>query len=180
MEPELIGGPEEREIVIVAYDPAWPARFEGHRARIADALRTRALRIEHVGSTAVPELAAKPIVDIQLSVSDVEDEGRYVPGLEAAGYRLRVREEGHRLLREAAAVHIHVCPQGSDWERRHLLFRDWLRTDATDRERYAETKMELAARAWQTMNHYADAKSAVIEQIMRRAERWARRTGWRL
>lgn len=176
--PELIGGPEKREIVVVDYDPSWPDRFEEHRARIAQALGAAALRIEHVGSTAVPGLATKPIVDIQVSVPDVEDDARYVPVLEAAGYELRVREHGHRMLRRGAEVHVHVCTAGSDWERRHVLFRDWLRTDVTDRERYATAKRELASRDWKTMNHYADAKSAIIGEIMERAERWARATGW--
>jgi GrpB-like predicted nucleotidyltransferase (UPF0157 family) len=176
---ELIGGPERRSIVVVDYDPSWPKLFEEHRARIATALGSAALRIEHVGSTAVPGLAAKPIVDIQLSVADVEAENAYVPALEGAGYRVRVRELGHRMLREGEVVHVHVCSQGSDWERRHMLFRDWLRRDDADRERYAAAKREMATREWETMNHYANAKSDVIAKIMERAERWARQTGWK-
>lgn len=173
-DPELIGGPEKRSLVVVDYDASWPELFEEHRAKIAEALGPAAIRIEHVGSTAVPGLAAKPIIDIQLSVEDVQDEASYVPALEAAGYRLRVREAGHRMLRVFDEIHIHVCSEGSEWERRHLLFRDWLRRDDGDRERYASAKRELARRDWETMNDYADAKSIAIAEIMDRAERWAR------
>ncbi len=98
-EVELIGGPEKRSIVIVPYRPAWPATFEEHRRRIEDALGSVAFRVDHIGSTAVPGLAAKPIIDIQVSVSDIEDETPYLPVLVAAGYRLRVREPGHRMFR---------------------------------------------------------------------------------
>jgi GrpB-like predicted nucleotidyltransferase (UPF0157 family) len=177
-EGELIGGPEKRSIVVVDYDPSWPGRFEAHRATIARALGRVARRIEHVGSTAVPGLAAKPIIDIQLSVDDVEDERTYVPPLEHAGYSLRVREPGHRMLRVFDEIHVHVCSAGGDWERRHLLFRDRLRRDGSDRELYARAKQELARRDWETMNHYADAKADVIATIMDRAEQWARQTGW--
>jgi GrpB-like predicted nucleotidyltransferase (UPF0157 family) len=172
---ELIGGPEKRSIVLVDYDPSWAKLFDEHRARILAALGSRAIRVEHVGSTAIPGLAAKPIIDIQLSVEDVEDEAGYVPALEAVGYGLRVREPGHRMLRIVDVAHVHVCSTGSAWERKHLLFRDWLRREGADRDRYGEAKRELAGRDWETMNHYADAKSDVIAQIMNRAERWSRR-----
>ena len=168
-EPELIGGPEKREIVVVDYDPSWPNHFEVHRGRIAAALGPAALRIEHIGSTAVPGLAAKPIIDVQLSVTDVENEASYVPALERAGYNLRVRQAGHRMLRIADEVHLHVCSAGTDWERRHILLREWLRIHGSDRELYAKTKRELTRSDWETMNHYAAAKSAVIAEIVRRA-----------
>lgn len=169
-EPELIGGPEKREIVVVEYATSWPERFKEHRARIAQALGPAALRIEHIGSTAVQGLVAKPIIDIQLSVVDVEDEATYIPPLEEAGYNLRVREPGHRMLRVFDEAHVHLCSGGSDWERRHILFRDWLRRDEGDRELYARVKRELAGRDWETMNDYADAKARVIAEIMSRAE----------
>ncbi|MGF0115203.1 GrpB family protein [Promicromonospora sp. Marseille-Q5078] len=180
-EVELIGGVEKREIVIVEPDPRWPARFERESARILAALGTAAVRVDHVGSTAVPGLPAKPIVDIDLSVPDVEDEGAYLPALLAAGYVLRVREPGHRLVRTPELdVQVHICPAGSDWERRHLLFRDRLRHDADDRAAYAALKRELAARDWPSMNHYADAKGGLIAEILARAEAWAVATGWRV
>lgn len=176
---ELIGGVEHRTITIIDYSAAWPARFEQERLRILKALGATAVRVDHIGSTSVPGLAAKPIVDIQLSVPDVEDEPRYLPALTDAGYLLRVREPGHRMLRTPGLdVHVHICPAGSGWERRHLLFRDWLRRDRADRAAYEVLKRDLASRDWPDMNAYADAKSALIAEIMNRAEVWAGATQW--
>ncbi len=173
---ELIGGPEPRPVVIVGYDPAWPARFETERARIAAALPD-AGAIDHIGSTSVPGLGAKAIVDIQVHVDGDLDAA--VRRLEAVGYRLRVREPGHRMLRTPERdVHIHLWTDPAD-ERRHLLFRDWLRTDAADRERYEATKRELATHEWPDMNGYADAKSDVVAAILARAEAWAASDGGR-
>ncbi len=150
-EAELIGGPEKRAVEVLDYRPEWPAHFAEERDRIVAALGTAAVRIDHVGSTAVPGLAAKPILDIDVSVVDVEDESSYVPALEAAGYVLRVREPGHRMLRTAALdVHVHICATDSDWERRHLIFRDWLRQSPGDRALYEATKRNLAKRQWAT------------------------------
>lgn len=179
MNAGLIGGPEHREIVIVEHQSSWPAVFEDHGRLIRRSLGDVARRIDHVGSTAVPELPAKPIIDIQVSVESVEDEGSYVDPLTAAGYVLRVRESGHRMFRTTQLdVHVHVCDVASRWERLHLLFRDWLRISPEDRDLYAGTKRTLAAQDWPTMNHYADAKSEVIAAITVRAEAWAHQTGW--
>jgi GrpB-like predicted nucleotidyltransferase (UPF0157 family) len=176
---EVLGGRERRAIEIVAYDAAWPSRFELERTRIDAALGAHAVRIDHIGSTAIPGLAAKPIIDIQVSVADPAEEAAYVPPLEAAGYVLRVRERGHRMLRTAALdVHVHICTNGGEWERRHLLFRDWLRVQETDAERYAEIKRVLAGRDWADMNEYAQAKTQTVSLILQRAEAWARRTSW--
>jgi GrpB-like predicted nucleotidyltransferase (UPF0157 family) len=178
---EIIGGPERRRIVIVESDPGWAGRFDAERDRIVDALDTAAVRVDHVGSTAVPGLPAKPIIDIQVSVADVEDEDSYLPALEHVGYELRVREPAHRMMRTPGRdVHVHICAHGGQWERRHLLFRDWLRTSTADRQLYAQRKRELAQRDWPTMDHYADAKTAVIADIMDRAEAWAASSGWHL
>ncbi|MHA6630937.1 GrpB family protein [Pseudonocardia sichuanensis] len=178
-ETELIGGPEKRAIRIVAHDPAWPTRFAAERARIVQALGATARRVYHIGSTAVPGLVAKPIIDIDLSVPDPGDEPSYLPALERAGYHLRVRQPGHRMVRSAALdVHVHVCGEGSDWERRHLLFRDWLRRDAADRAAYAALKRALAERDWADMNAYAEAKGGLIAEITVRAEEWAQAVGW--
>jgi GrpB-like predicted nucleotidyltransferase (UPF0157 family) len=166
----LIGGREKRDIVIVDHDPRWAERYEHERSRIVAALGDRVLALEHIGSTSVPGLAAKPIIDIDLSVADVEDEDAFVPDLVAAGYVLRVREPGHRMLRTPARdVHLHVCDHGSEWERRHLVFRDWLRTHPDDRDRYEAVKRELSQREWDDTNDYADAKSDVVADIMSRA-----------
>ena len=175
----LIGGREKVEIVVVDYDPAWPERFAALADTVRTALGDTALRIEHIGSTAVPGLAAKPIIDLLVVVEDVADEAAYVPALEAAGFQLRVREPDHRMLRTPARdVHVHLW-EDDDEQRRHLLFRDWLREDADDRERYAAVKRELARREWGDMNDYADAKSPVITEITARAEAWAAATGRR-
>jgi GrpB-like predicted nucleotidyltransferase (UPF0157 family) len=165
---ELIGGREPGPVVIVDHDPAWLVRFEHERARIGAAL-PHAAAIDHVGSTSVPGLPAKPVVDIQLSVADLD---AAITALEAAGYELRVREPGHRMLRTPAHdVHIHLWADSAD-ETRHLLFRDWLRVSAADRELYAETKRRLAAQTWDDVNDYAQAKSPVISEITARAEAW--------
>ncbi|MGH3345030.1 MAG: GrpB family protein [Carbonactinosporaceae bacterium] len=175
----LVGGRERRAIVISDYDAAWPERFTAERDRIAAALGSLARRIAHVGSTAVPGLAAKPVVDILVAVDDVEAEDAYRPPLERAGYRLRVREPGHRMFRTPERdVHVHLWPVGGDDERRQLLFRDRLRASPADRESYERVKRALARREWRDMNHYADAKGTVVAEIMGRAERWAGRTRW--
>jgi GrpB-like predicted nucleotidyltransferase (UPF0157 family) len=175
----LVGGREERPVVLAAPDPGWPALYEHHRAHLAGALGPRARRIDHVGSTAVPGLAAKPVVDIQVTVDDPDDEPAFGPLLESAGYAVRVREPGHRMFRTPdRAVHVHVWAAGSADERRHVLFRDWLRRDDADRARYEEVKRALAARRWRDTNYYAEAKGPVIADIMGRAESWATRVGW--
>ncbi len=167
---ELLGGIERRDIVIVAYDAGWPRRFEEERDRIVAALGLRAVTVDHIGSTSVPGLAAKPIVDIDLTVAEVGDEAGYLPDLLSAGYELRVREPGHRMVRTPVRdVHVHVTPAGSDWVRRDLLFRDRLRCDPADREAYAALKRQLAQRDWPDMNAYADAKTELIQEILGRA-----------
>jgi GrpB-like predicted nucleotidyltransferase (UPF0157 family) len=176
---ELIGGREYRPILMAPADPRWPEIFECHRARVAKALGPAAVRIDHIGSTSVPRLVAKPIIDINLSVADPDNEAGYLPALIEAGYQLRVREREHRMVRTADHdVHVHICRSGGDWERRHLLFRDWLRHDSTDRAAYAKLKRQLAERKWADMNEYAAAKGPLIAQITERAEQWASAAGW--
>jgi GrpB-like predicted nucleotidyltransferase (UPF0157 family) len=178
-ETELIGGVERRDIVVVAYRPGWPAMFAAERQRIVEALESTARRIDHIGSTSVPGLDAKPIIDIDLSVQDPNDEPAYLPALERAGYHLRVRQPGHRMVRTVNLdVHVHICGVGSEWERRHLLFRDWLRFNDADRDAYAALKRELALREWSDMNAYADAKGVLIGEITTRAEAWAKQVDW--
>ncbi|WP_433274074.1 GrpB family protein [Pseudonocardia xinjiangensis] len=178
-ETELIGGQEKRDITVVPYDPIWPEKFASERERIMGALGATAQRVDHIGSTSVPGLDAKPIIDVDLSVADADDEASYLPALERVGYHLRVRQPGHRMVRTSDLnVHVHVCAGGSEWERRHLLFRDWLRHDPTDRQAYAKLKRELAERDWPDMNAYADAKGALITKITARAEEWARAVNW--
>lgn len=168
-ELKLLTGP----IQIVKYDPAWPRQFAAEAVKIRGALGERVLQLEHVGSTSVPGLAAKPILDILLVVDDPADEASYVPDLEAAGYVLRIREPEwyeHRMFKGAnPEVNLHVLPAGCEEVDRMLLMRDWLRADAADRALYERTKRDLAQREWKYLQHYADAKTAVVEAILARA-----------
>lgn len=161
-------------IVLAEYDAAWPSAYAREARRITAALGERAARLEHVGSTSVPALPAKPIIDIALEVSDPADEDAYVPDLEVAGYVLRIREpswyEHRMLIWPDDSVHLHVFGVGCPETERMVGFRDRLRTHAADRELYARTKRELAAREWKYMQQYADAKTAVIDEIVARAE----------
>lgn len=170
LETGLIGGVEKRQITIADYDRTWPAKFEAHRGIIAGTLGETALRIEHIGSTSVPGLAAKPIVDILVVVKDSANESAYRPQLEAAGYVLRVREPDwneHRMLRTPERdVHVHVYSAGCAEIERYLRFRDHLRTNAEDRQKYEKIKRVLARNDWPDMNAYADAKTEVIESIL--------------
>jgi GrpB-like predicted nucleotidyltransferase (UPF0157 family) len=160
-------------IVLAEYDPAWPRQFEREAARIRGALGECVLALEHCGSTAVPGLAAKPLLDILLVVAASGDEASYVPALEAAGYVLRIREPDwfeHRLLKgPEIEVNVHVFSAGCPEIVRMLCLRDWLRHDAADRRLYERVKRELAARDWRYVQDYADAKSRVVEEILARA-----------
>lgn len=165
--------PHNAPITLAEYDAQWPSLFEREAERIRTALGDRALRLEHTGSTSVPGLAAKPIIDITLIVRDSADEPSYVPPLEAAGYVLRIREPHwleHRLLKGPDTdVNLHVFSEGSVELDRMLGFRDWLRAHPEDRDLYERTKRELATRTWRHVQHYADAKTAVVEEIIARA-----------
>lgn len=178
---ELIGGPSGAPVVITAYDEEWPHRFESWRQRLGSTLGETALRIEHVGSTAVKGLAAKPIVDIQVSVEGLEDEARYVPAIESTGVPLRSRHSEDRYFRppadEPRVVQIHVCEAGGEWERRHLLFRDYLRADEATCDAYAVLKTELAAQYPDDRVAYTEGKTDFIREALGRAERWKARRG---
>ncbi len=166
----LVGGRERRRIVIADYDPAWPVRFDAERARVASALGDRALTIEHIGSTSVPGLSAKPIIDLLATVVDPDDEAPLREPLERAGYELRVREPGHRMFRTPAKdVHVHVLADGDPEVQRHLVFRDRLRGSAAQRDAYERLKRELARWEWNDMNDYADAKGPFIEAVLANA-----------
>ena len=166
---EILDGP----VTLDDYDARWPERFADEERRIRGALGDGVLRLEHVGSTSVPGLVAKPRIDMLLVVADPAAEATYAPALEAAGYTLRVREPDwheHRMFRgPATAVNLHVFGPGSPEIERMLRFRDHLRTSTEDRERYAAAKRELAARRWRHIQDYADAKTEVVEAILRRA-----------
>ena len=167
-----VGTPEPHDapITLVAYDPDWSRLFGREADRLRSVLGDVALRIEHVGSTSVPGLMAKPIVDVLLVVPDSADEPCYVPRLQAAGYVLRIREPDwfeHRLFRGPDTdVDLHVFSAGAAEVERMLRFRDRLREDDAARERYVRTKRELARRTWRHVQDYADAKTTVVREIL--------------
>ena len=171
-----IGTPEplNGKILLEEYRPEWPALFQQERLRIRAALGREDAAVEHVGSTSVPGLCAKPILDLLLLVEDAADEAAYVPPLERAGYTLKIREPDwyqHRMLKGAdPAVNLHVFSLGCGEADRMLRFRDWLRSHDADRDLYAAEKRRLAEQAWQYVQNYADAKSAVIAGIFRRID----------
>lgn len=168
-EPPRLDG----QVHLADYDAGWPAAFAREAARIRAALGESALLVEHVGSTSVPGLAAKPRIDICLAVASSADEPAYVPALTAAGYALVIREpewHQHRVFKGPDVdVNLHVYTVGCSEIERNVLFRDHLRRDAGDRELYLRIKRELAARRWQFVQQYADAKSEVVEDILARA-----------
>lgn len=161
------------KISIVDYDPSWPLLFARENERIKSTLGAKALSVEHVGSTSIPGLAAKPIIDILLVVESSADEKSYLPALEAAGYLLRIREADwheHRMFKGPDTnINLHVFSQGDSEIERMLLFRDWLRENSTDRDLYLKTKRELAQKDWKYVQNYADAKSKEVESIIARA-----------
>jgi len=170
-----LGGhkPLNSSVVLSPYDPDWPTRYATLASQVRSALGSQVLLLEHVGSTSVEGLSAKPVIDMLLLVEDSADEAAYVPALEAGGFRLHIREPGwneHRLLKGTdIKANLHVFSEGCKEAARMLAFRDWLRAHPADRALYERTKRELAARTWKYTQHYADAKSAVVEQILRRA-----------
>lgn len=165
--------PLNATIELVDYDPDWPNQYESHRQSIVEQLGDRIVLLEHVGSTSVPGLAAKPRIDILLIVEDSADEAAYVPQLEAAGFELHIREvdwHEHRCLKGFDPdANLHVFSPGCVEIERMVGFRDWLRTHDDDRLLYETTKRELAAQEWDFVQDYADAKSAIVEEIRIRA-----------
>ena len=171
-ELDLVGGPEAVTVTLADADPRWAEVYREHERRIREALATTGTvaDVEHIGSTSVPGLAAKPIVDVVVAVDDVTAEEDWLDPLLAAGYVLRVREPGHRLVRTPERdVHVHVYDRGAPQVAEYLLLRDHLRRDDADRALYEETKRDLLSRRWDDMNDYADAKTEVIAAIKGRA-----------
>jgi GrpB-like predicted nucleotidyltransferase (UPF0157 family) len=171
-----VGGPPPKltgQVQIVDYDPDWPRLYRREEDRIRAVLGDRVLRIEHIGSTSVPGLPAKPIIDIVLAVADSADEPAYVPALESAGYPLVIREPDwfeHRCLKGPDTnINLHVFSLGEPEIDRCTGFRDWLRTHPDDRDLYARTKRDLATRQWTYIQQYADAKTEVVQEILARA-----------
>ncbi|TWP49652.1 GrpB family protein [Lentzea tibetensis] len=162
-------GKRSGQVRLDSYDPSWPGLYAREESRIRAALGS-SVRIEHVGSTSVPGLAAKPIIDILLVVPSSADEASYAPALESAGYVLRLREPGwqeHRLFKGPDTdINLHVFSPGAEEIDRMISFRDWLRTSETDRLEYERTKRSLAAREWEYVQDYADAKTVVVERLL--------------
>ena len=177
--------PHDAPITLVEYDPRWPALFDREAARIRAVLGAAAVRVEHVGSTSVPGLAAKPIIDMLLAVPDSADEPAYVPALEDAGYVLSIREPDwfeHRLFKGPDTdINLHVFTVGAAEIDQMLMFRDWLRADEADRDAYLRVKRDLAERTWRHVQHYADSKTAIVQQVMARARAASQQDqpGWR-
>lgn len=170
----LVHGQQATRVRLVEYDPGWPHRFAVERARIQRALGDRALAIHHVGSTAVPGLAAKDRVDVCLEIDDLDDDAVFLPDLVDAGYALHVVETGHRCLVRAdptePATNLHVYAAGDPAVDAYLRFRDQLRRVPADRQRYEDVKRALAQREWPDVNYYAGAKGAVIREILDHAD----------
>jgi putative glutamine amidotransferase len=164
-----------RSYEVVPYDHSWPSRFEDEAARISAALDDQVVRVDHVGSTSVPGLDAKPTIDIQVSLRSIEPRTAYVAPLRDLGYQTHVdptspeHEYANRDVGGGRAFHIHLCPAGSPWERRHLAFRDWLREHPDDAAAYARLKRGLAAEHPNDIYTYTDAKSEFIRSIEQKA-----------
>lgn len=166
--PWVEGQPQLESIALSAHDPIWPLWYEQIRAQVVTALANQVLSMTHVGSTAVPDLAAKPVIDIDMIVADPQDEASYVPRLTRLGYRLTIREPSwyqHRMLRlDRPRVNLHVFAPNCPEHIRHLLFRDWLITHTDDRQRYAAVK-QRALDGVDTVQAYNLNKQAVIRDI---------------
>jgi GrpB-like predicted nucleotidyltransferase (UPF0157 family) len=160
-------------VTLVEHDPAWLGRYAALARGIRRALGDAVVLVEHVGSTSVPGLVAKPVIDIVLAVSDSADEGAYVAALEAEGYALRIREPDwyeHRMLKgDDTNANLHVFSAGCPEIDRMLLFRERLRAEPAERDRYAAVKRRLAAQRWRHLQNYADAKTVVVQEILTRA-----------
>lgn len=165
--------PHNAQITLVEYDLHWPEAFTQEADRIRSILGDKIIRLEHVGSTSVPGLCAKPIIDMLLVVKKSADEPSYVPDLEEAGYVLRIREPDwfeHRMFKGPDMdINLHVFSERASEVDRMLLFRNWLRSNEDDRDKYAQAKRSLARDKWRHVQHYADAKTSVVQEIMKRA-----------
>jgi GrpB-like predicted nucleotidyltransferase (UPF0157 family) len=169
-------------IRIFEHDPDWAAQAQAELSRLAEAAGSAAVRLEHVGSTAVPGLAAKPILDLQMSVTAIEPRGRYVPRLERLVYLFVPDPEspGLHLFAKPAerprSHHLHVCEAGSEHEFRHLAVRDYLRSHPDEAASYAVIKLEAVKRAPQDRLSYIEAKEEYVRDLEVRAVTWARAT----
>ncbi|MBT4096009.1 MAG: GrpB family protein [Gemmatimonadetes bacterium] len=171
------------EIELCEYSAAWPRQFIDVAMPIRAALGSVAQRIDHIGSTAIPQIAAKPVIDVQISVASLIPENAFREPLEAAGYVWRQDNPDltKRYFRESPGerrTHIHVRQAGSLPEQLALLFRDYLRVSDVDRSLYEETKRELAVTCRDDRLAYTEGKGPAIWEILHRASRWSQLRGW--
>jgi GrpB-like predicted nucleotidyltransferase (UPF0157 family) len=174
-------------IVLVAHDPAWAHQFVVASSQVRVATGSWATRIDHIGSTSVPDLVAKPVIDVQVSTGDpsqLDDPAHPVRHrLLSVGYELVLDNDDRRkrFLRRRANgpdINLHVRRDGCVSQQQALLFRDYLRADESARRRYGDQKSRLARRRWPSVDHYADAKSDIVWALLREADRWSW-SGWR-
>jgi len=168
-------------VVVVSYDPRWRELFEAEASRLRHSLGETAVRIEHVGSTAVPGLAAKPVIDIQVSLPALEPTEPYAAPLEELGYGnwRNVHEPDHRFCRdEPRRHHVHLVVAGGTTESDRPLFRDYLRVNSEVRRSYAELKIAAARSVGHDRDRYASSKEEFIESALRAGRAWAMDTGW--
>ncbi|MGA4863645.1 GrpB family protein [Streptomyces lavendulocolor] len=170
-------------VEIMPYDPAWPGVFAKWGVGLRAALGDAAVRIDHIGSTSVPGLAAKPVIDIQISVPSLEPTDEFLVPLTGMGfvYRADNPERTKRYFREPPGqqrTHVHVRQLGTFSQQFPLLFRDYLRCHTSAVTEYAAAKRRCAARFHNDRPGYVQAKDAFVWDIIRRADAWAQRTGW--
>jgi GrpB-like predicted nucleotidyltransferase (UPF0157 family) len=165
----VVGSSPPGAVHVVPYDGSWPARAEALIGQMRAALGDRVLALEHVGSTSVPGLAAKPVLDLVLTVADPADEAAYVPPLEPLGLVLHIREpewDQHRMLtRTDRSVNLHVFGTASSEPARVVAFRDWLRDHPDDRDAYGALKTSLAAEGFDRVMDYNNHKAALVYDL---------------
>ncbi len=178
----IVGSERGDKLDVVPWDPAWPDMYEAMRVRLAAALGPLALRIEHVGSTAISGIPAKPVIDIQVSVADVDDTDAYREKVESCGFGLRYITNGWRYFRPPPGIprdyQVHVVQIGSDRERTRLLFRDFMRSHPGEATEYGRLKLRIAMQGVQDRIQYNDEKEPFIVAVLEAAEEWAAATGW--
>ena len=171
------------KVVIANYDPAWVDRFVVVGAQLREVFGKAADRIDHIGSTSVPGLAAKPIIDVQVSIPDLHDVEQFRAALDARGFELMANDDRRKCYARRRVsgdeVNVHIRASGEFSQQAALLFRDYLRAEPSARRRYERVKRELSERSWDRIDDYADAKGDVVWQLLREADRWSWQ-GWQL
>jgi GrpB-like predicted nucleotidyltransferase (UPF0157 family) len=176
--------PRAHRVAIVSYDPTWPTQFENTARELREVLGDRALRIDHIGSTSVPGLAAKPVIDVQVSVATLAHADSWTADLMLAGFRWD--EDNEDLTKRffhgpemGPSLHVHVRELGSLGEQLSLVFRDYLRSHRSAAQRYEAFKRDLSTRLWRDGDEYAEAKTDIVWPLLNEAFRWSAASGWR-